>query len=87
MNDQTNYIVIKAMKMLITKSKTIQDYMLLEWANQWIEENKWKKDYIWKNLRIDHNAMKRDLLKSKSEEDIYREACDEYQQITSLLFT
>ncbi len=86
MNDQTNYIIVKAMQMLISKSKAIQDYMLLKWANDWIEENQWKKDFIWKNLRIDHNVMRQDLLKSKTEEEIYKYACDEYAEITSLLF-
>lgn len=87
MNDQTNYIVIKAMQMLISKSKAIQEYHLLNGANEWIEKYRWKKDDISKNLWIDHNVIKSEILKNKIEEDIYKAACDEYQEITSLLFT
>jgi len=87
MNDQTNYIVIKAMTMLIEKSKPIQNYMLLKWANQWIEENEWKDDFISNKLLKMHNAMKNDLLKLTTEKQIYKNACDEYAEITSLLFS
>ncbi len=86
MNDQTNHIKMKAVTMLIVKSESIQKYMLLRRSNEWIEENEWKDDLVSKRLLKIHSTMKNDLLKLTTEKQIYSNACDEYAEITSLLF-
>lgn len=84
--ETNNEVLVKAITMLITKSKAIQNYMLLEWANQWIKENEWKTDIMSKKTLSHHEYMKKDLLLYTTEKQIYKNACDEYADITSLLF-
>lgn len=74
------------MRMLITRSKPIQDLMMLECVDKWIEEHSVGTDELSKQLLLSNKDEKEKILRWRKEEEVYRSACEDYAKITTLLF-
>lgn len=89
-NPQLNYTQVEALKMLITKNKNINDFIMIKWLQNSIEENEREKDINFKHskefMKSQEDTIKK-ILNWKTLEELYKRTAHEYAEITALLFT
>jgi len=88
-SSQLNYTQVEALKMLILKNKTINDFIMIKWIQKAIEENKREKNEEFihsKELIQSRNKQIDNVLDWRTLEELYKWTAYEYAEITSLLF-
>jgi len=88
-SSQLNYTQVEALKMLILKNKTINDFIMIKWIQKAIEDNKTEKDKDFirsKELIQSRNKQIDNVLDWRTLEELYKWTAYEYAEITSLLF-
>lgn len=88
-NPKLNYTQVEALKMLILKNKTINDFIVIKWIQRAIEDNKTEKnkEFIHSDDIIKSREKQIDnVLDWRTLEELYKWTAYEYAEITSLLF-
>lgn len=88
-DSKLNYTQVEALKMLILKNKTINDFIMIKWLQNSIEENERQKDTQFKHskeiMQWQEDTIKK-ILNWRTIEELYKWTSYEYAEITSLLF-
>ncbi len=88
-NPKLNYTQVEALKMLILKNKTINDFIMIKWIQRAIDDNKTEKDeeFIHSDNIVKSREKQIDnVLDWRKLEELYKCTAYEYAEITSLLF-
>lgn len=86
LESRLSQLKVKSMTQLVEGSSIIRDFMLLRWSLEGIEEAKKIDSEFKDDIMSTHTDMRDKILKWKTAEDVYRDACQEYFDICALLF-